>query len=134
MLKLPFATVFTGLLPPHAVSANPEIVKSSSETIIGQRFLHLHPANIPSTTRLKLTGDPGPGKLCQGPRGAASAAFAAVVVITSVAVDDPLGTRVTLAGLTTQLALVGAPEQVRATVPLKDAFAARVKVATPPCP
>ena len=118
MLKLPFATVFTGLLPPHAVSANPEIVKSSSETIIGQRFLHLHPANIPSTTRLKLTGDPGPGKLCQGPRGAASAAFAAVVVITSVAVDDPLGTRVTLAGLTTQLALVGAPEQVRATVPV----------------
>jgi hypothetical protein len=126
--------VFTELLLPHAVIEIPEIVRSIRERTVGQRFLHFHPANSPSAARLKLTGELDPGKFCQGPCGAARAARGAVVVIASVAVVDPLGVNVTLAGLTTQLAFVGAPEQVRATAPLKDAFAARVKVATPPWP
>ena len=134
MVKLPLATVFTELPLPHAVSPIPEIVRTSRESTIGQRFLHFHPAKIPSAARLRLTGDTGPGKRCQGSFGAASAAFAAVVVITSVAAPVPPGVSVTLAGLTTQLALAGAPEQVRATAPLKEAFAVKVKVATPPCP
>ena len=53
-----------------------------------------------------------------------------VVATTSVAVPEPPGTSVTLAGFTAQPAFVGAPEQVSAMEPLNVALAVRVNVAT----
>ena len=60
-----------------------------------------------------------------------SSACVALVPITSVAVEEPPAVSVTLPGLTAQVPLVGMPEQVSVTPPLKLALAARFNVTTP---
>ena len=51
------------------------------------------------------------------------------MVRTRVAVEVPAAARVTLPGVMEQVPLVGIPEQVRLTAPLKAAFADRLRVA-----
>ena len=121
------------LLPPQPVRPIPRQTIAAADNRTGSRFFD---STISIKVREKKHRTVAKPEFAggQGIELMPAEVAGVVVVSSNVAVDVPFALSVTLPGLITQVAFAGAPEQVRLTESLNDAFADRVTVATAVCP
>jgi hypothetical protein len=133
IVYVPLEAVLTEL-PPQPVNPSPEMLSTTKESIMSNRFLVRQPVNSPTSAARLSTPEAAEFGFDNGPEGYCAAELAVVVVRTRVAVPVPPEASVTLPGLTEHVALAGAPEHVRLIAPLNVALPLRFNVAMALCP